>query len=88
MNEKHSKKAKAKAKESSALANTKTSPNKRVSPGSSKPVPKKACTVKFCHHFKTNGGPYETHNRRSVVSTTRTSRLQMAQDMTAAQTKT
>ena len=30
-----------------------------------KQVPKKACTAnKFCQHWKTNGGPYMTHNTK------------------------
>jgi hypothetical protein len=46
------------------LAQGPTIPKKRVSTGSSKQVPKKACTVKFCQHCKNNGGPYTSHNTK------------------------
>ena len=63
MNEKHNKKMKAKA--TAASANAKKDPKKRVSMGSNEPrVPKKSCTAKFCQHYKTNGGPYMTHNTK------------------------
>ena len=35
-----------------------------VTQGSSKQVPTKACSVKFCQHCKNNGGPYTSHNTK------------------------
>ena len=61
MNEKCAEWAKARAKDSAASAGAKSSPDKRVSMGSSEQVPKKACTTKFCQHCKNNGGPYTSH---------------------------
>ena len=64
MNEKRVETAKAKAKDSAALAGTKFSPKKRASMGSSEQVPKKARTAKFCQHCKNNGRPYTSHNTK------------------------
>ena len=64
MNKKHAESAKARAKDSAALAGTKSSPKKRASAGSSEQVPKKACTLKFCQYCKNNGGPYTSHNTK------------------------
>ena len=65
MNEKHTKKVKAKAKGTAASANAKTNPKKRAFTGSDEQrVPKKTCTTMFCQHCKTNGGPYMTHNTK------------------------
>ena len=64
MNEKRVESAKARAKDSAALAGAKSSPKKRASMGSSKQFPKKACTAKFCQHCKNNGGPYTPHNTK------------------------
>jgi hypothetical protein len=53
MNKKHAESGKARAKDSVALAGTKSnSPKKRVSLGSSKQVPKKARTTKFGQHYE------------------------------------
>jgi hypothetical protein len=62
MNKKCAESAKAKAKDSAASAGAKSTPKKRESMGSSKQVPKKACTAKFCQHCKNNSGPYMSHN--------------------------
>ena len=35
--------------------------------GSSKRVPKQACTAKFCQHCKNNGGPYTPHNTKECL---------------------
>jgi hypothetical protein len=64
MNEKRAESAKARAKDGTALAGAKSSPKKKASPGSSKRVPKKARTAKFCQHCKNNGGPYTSHNTK------------------------
>jgi hypothetical protein len=64
-NEKHAESAKARAKESAASSGVKPkSPKKRASTGSSKQVPKKARTAKFCQHCKNNGGLYTSHNTK------------------------
>ena len=64
MNKKRAESAKARAKDSAALAGAKSSPKKRASTGPSKQVPKKAHTAKFCQHCKNNGGPYTSHNTK------------------------
>ncbi len=65
MNEKHTESAKARANDSTALAGSKSnSPKKRASVGSSKWLPKKVRTAKFCQHCKNNGGPHMTHNTK------------------------
>jgi hypothetical protein len=64
MNKKRVELAKARAKDSAALAGAKSSPKKRASMGSSKQFPKKACTAKFCQHCKNNGGPHTSHNTK------------------------
>jgi hypothetical protein len=65
MNEKHTEPAKARAKDGTALAGAKSnSPKKRVSASSSKQVPKKVCTAKFCQHCKNNDGPHMTHSTK------------------------
>jgi hypothetical protein len=64
MNEKRVGLAKARGKDGMALAGAKSSPKKRASTGSSKRVPKKACSAKFCQHCKNNGGPYMSHNTK------------------------
>jgi hypothetical protein len=61
MNEKCVETAKARAKDSAALAEAKSSPKKREYMGSSERVPKKARTAKFCQHCKNNGRPYTSH---------------------------
>jgi hypothetical protein len=64
MNKKHVESAKARGKDGSASAGTKSNPKKRVPMVSSEQVPKKACSVKFCQHCKNNGGPYTSHNTK------------------------
>ena len=65
MNKKCAELAKTRAMDSAAWASAKSnSPRKRVSRGSSKLVPKKARTVKFCQHCKNNGGPFTSHNTK------------------------
>ena len=64
MNEKRVESAKAREKDSAALAGTKSSPKKRASTDSSEWVSKKACTAKFCQHCKNNGGTYTSHNTK------------------------
>jgi hypothetical protein len=64
MNAKHAESAKARAKDSAALAGSKSSPKKKASTGSSEQVPKKSCTAKFCQHCNNNSGPYTSHNTR------------------------
>ena len=64
MNKKHVELAKVRAKDSAALAGTKSSPKKRASMGSGVQVPKKACTAKLCQHCKNNGEPYTSHNTK------------------------
>ena len=64
MNKKRAESAKARAKDGTALAGAKSSPKKRASTGSSKQVPKKARSAKFCQHCKNNGGPYTSHNTK------------------------
>ena len=63
MNKKRPESAKARAKDSTALACAKSSPKKRATTGSSERVPKKARTAKF-QHCKNNGGPYKSHNTK------------------------
>jgi hypothetical protein len=75
MNKKHVESAKARGKDGTALAGAKTSLKKRASMGSSKQVPKKARSTKFCQHCKNNGGPYSPTIPRNVASTTRMVRL-------------
>jgi hypothetical protein len=62
MNKKCAELAKARGKDGTALAGAKSSLMKRAYTGSSKRVPKKACSVKFCQHCKNNGGPHTSHN--------------------------
>jgi hypothetical protein len=65
MNEKRMESAKARAKDGTASAGAKSSLKKWASMGSSKQVPKKACSAKFCQHCKNkNGGPYTSHNTK------------------------
>jgi hypothetical protein len=64
MNEKRAESAKARGKDGTALAGAKSSPKKKASTGSSKRVPKKARSAKFCQHCKNNGGPYTSHNTK------------------------
>jgi hypothetical protein len=64
MNKKHAESAKAKGKDGTASAGAKSSPKKRASTGSSKQVPKKACSAKFCQHCKNNDGPYTSYNTK------------------------
>ena len=64
MNEKPTESAKARAKDGTASAGAKSTPKKRASTGSSKRVPKKAHSAKFCQHCKNNGGPYTSHNTK------------------------
>jgi hypothetical protein len=64
MNKKRTESAKARAEDSAASAGAKLSPKKRASTGSSKQVPKKACTAKFCQHCKNNGWPYTSRNTK------------------------
>jgi hypothetical protein len=64
LNKKRAESAKARGKDGAALAGAKSSPKKRASTGSSKQVPKKARSAKFCQHCKNNGGPYTSHNTK------------------------
>ena len=64
MNKKRVESAKARGKDGTASAGAKASPKKRVSTGSSKRVPKKPRSAKFCQHCKNNGGPYTSHNTK------------------------
>ncbi len=64
MNEKRAESAKVRGKDGAASAGAKSSPKKRASTGSSKQVPKKARSAKFCQHCKNNGGPYTSHNTK------------------------
>ena len=64
MKEKRAESAKARGKDGTTLAGAKSNPKKRASTGSSKRVPKKACTTKFCQHCKNNGGSHMTHNTK------------------------
>ncbi len=68
MNKKCAESAKAKGKDGTALAGAKSSPKKRVSTGSSKRVPKKASSAKFCQHCKNNDGPYRSHNTKECCN--------------------
>ncbi len=63
-NKKRAELAKARGKDGTALAGAKSNPKKRASMGSSKRVPKKACSAKFCQHCKNNSGPYTSHNTK------------------------
>jgi hypothetical protein len=54
MNKKCAELAKAKGKDGTAAAGAKSSLKKRASAGSSKQVPKKAKSAKFCQHCKNN----------------------------------
>ncbi len=57
--------AKARGKDGTASsAGVKSSPKKRAYMGSSKQVPKKACSAKFCQNCKNNGRPYTSHNTK------------------------
>jgi hypothetical protein len=64
INKKHAESAKARGKDGAASAGAKFSPKKKASTGSSKQVPKKACSAKFCQHCKNNGRPYTSHNTK------------------------
>jgi hypothetical protein len=64
MNKKRAESAKAKGKDGTASAGAKSSPKKWVSTGSSKQVPKKTKSAKFCQHCENNGGPYTSHNTK------------------------
>ncbi len=64
MNKKRMESAKARGKDCAALVGAKSNPKKRASMGSSKQVPKKDCSAKFCQHCKNNGGPYTSHNTK------------------------
>jgi hypothetical protein len=62
MVEKQNEKLKAKGKATAASPDTKSSPKRNTSGGSSDQIPKKACSEKFCQHCKAHGSPYLTHN--------------------------
>jgi hypothetical protein len=64
MNKKRAESAKARGKDGTALAGTKTYPKKRASTGSTEQVPKKVKSAKFCQHCTNNGGPYTSHNTK------------------------
>ncbi len=64
MNEKRAELTKARGRDGTALSGAKSNPKKRASTGSSKRVPKKACSAKFCQHCKNNGRPYTSHNTK------------------------
>jgi hypothetical protein len=53
---------KAKGKAAAAQPDAKSNPKSKASQGSSKQVPMKARSEKFCQHFKTHSGPHQTHN--------------------------
>ena len=54
----------ARAKDSAALAGTKSGSKKRASTGSGEQAPKKARTAKFCQHCKNNDRPYMFQNTK------------------------
>ena len=64
MNKKRVESAKARGRDGTASAGTKSNPKKRSSTGSTERVPKKVKTAKFSQHCKSNGGPYTSHNTR------------------------
>ncbi len=62
MVKKQNEKLKAKGKATPDHPDTKSSPKRKASGGSSEQVPKKAHSEKFCQHCKAYGGPYQTQN--------------------------
>ena len=68
MNEKRAELAKARAKDSAALAGVKSSPKKRASTGSSKRVPKKACTASSASIARIMAGPTRPTTAKNVTN--------------------
>ena len=64
MNKKRAESAKARGRDGTASAGSKSNPKKRACMGSTKQVPKQARSAKFCQHCKNNGGPYTSHNTK------------------------
>jgi hypothetical protein len=62
MVEKQKEKLKEKGKATAAHLDTKSSPKRKVSGGSSDQVTKKACSEEFCQRCKAHSSPYQTHN--------------------------
>ena len=60
--------AKARAKDSAALAGVKSSPKKRASTGSSKRVPKKACTASSASIARIMAGPTRPTTAKNVTN--------------------